>query len=182
MIPRRTFVTGAAATALLAAGHRGIASPAPSFTFPSIAGGTLNTADWRGRPVLVVNTASLCGYTPQLAGLQALHEALGPRGLVVLAVPSNSFAQEYSSAERVKEFCTIQYGITLPMTDIVPVRGSRAHPFYRWMQQAHGFVPKWNFNKVLLDGTGRPVKTWGARTKPQSNAIRAAVTPLLTDA
>lgn len=153
--------------------------PAPRFRFPSIDGGTIDTADWRGRPILVVNTASLCGFTQQLADLQALHETYESRGLVVLAVPSDSFAQEYDDAKRVKEFCTIQFGITLPMTDILPVKGPQAHPFYRWLKETRGFTPRWNFNKVLLDGEGQVVETWGSMTKPQSSSIVGAFTPLL---
>lgn len=155
------------------------AGPAPEFQFPSIDGGVLNSADWRGRPVLVINTASLCGFTPQLEGMQALHEAWGPRGLVVLAVPSDDFAQELDDAEKVKEFCTLQYGITLPMTDILHVRSGDLHPFYRWLKDVHGFQPAWNFNKVLLDGQGQLVATWGAMTKPQAAAITDAIQPLL---
>ncbi len=155
------------------------AGPAPAFSFPSIDGGMLDTAEWRGKPVLVVNTASLCGFTGQLADLQALHDTYGPRGLVVLAVPSDSFAQEYDDAKRVKEFCTIQYGITLAMTDILPVKGQQAHPFYRWLNEMRGFVPRWNFNKVLLDGDGQVVATWGSMTNPQSRNIVDAFTPLL---
>jgi len=152
---------------------------APSFRFPSIDGGTLDTADWRGQPVLVVNSASMCGFTPQLADLQTLHETYGPRGLIVLAVPSDSFAQEYDDAKQVREFCALQFGITLPMTDILPVKGPQAHPFYRWLKDSRGFVPGWNFNKVLLDGEGQVVGTWGATTGPQSAAIVDRFTPLL---
>lgn len=158
------------------------AGPAPSFTFPSIDGGTLNTADWRGRPVLVVNTASLCGFTPQLEGMQRLHDEFGPQGLVVLATPSDDFAQELDDAAKVKEFCTIQYGITLPMTDIIHVRTGDVHPFYRWVRETSGHVPGWNFNKVLLGPDGRVVGSWGSMTKPESDAIRAAFTPLLPGA
>lgn len=177
---RRDFSLSAAAilSGLIPAGLRA-APAAPSFRFPSIDGGTLDTADWRGQPVLVVNTASLCGFSGQLGDLQALHETYGPRGLVVLAVPSDSFAQEYDAAEQVKEFCTLQFGLTLPMTDILPVRGAQAHPFYRWLKEAHGFSPGWNFNKVLLDGAGQFVGAWGAPAKPHSKAITAAFLPLL---
>lgn len=155
------------------------AAVAPSFSFPSIDGGTLNTADWRGQPVLVVNTASLCGFNGQLADLQTLHETYGSRGLVVLAVPSDSFRQEYGDAKQVKKFCEMQFGITLPMTDILPVTGAQAHPFYRWLSETSGFTPRWNFNKVLLDGAGQVVGTWGAMTNPQSEAITGAFAPLL---
>ncbi|MFB2595412.1 glutathione peroxidase [Paracoccus sp. p4-l81] len=173
---RRLFValTLAALTAAPA-----IAADAPSFTFPSIDGGTLNTADWRGQPVLVVNTASMCGFTGQLEDMQALHDSLGPRGLVVLAVPSNSFDQEYDDAKRVKEFCTIKFGITLPMADITPVKGADAHPFYRWLRDTQGFEPSWNFNKVLLDPNGVVVGTWGSMTKPGARAITDKLAPWL---
>ena len=130
-----------------------------TFRFESIDGGSYDLADWRGRPVLVVNTASLCGYTPQYDELQALHEEYGPRGLVVLAVPSDDFRQELSSDEAVAEFCEVNFNLTLPMTTITSVRGSGAHPFYRWLRDTHGFEPGWNFNKVLLDGEGQLVQT-----------------------
>ena len=90
-------------------------------TFPSIDGGTLSIEDWRGTPVLVVNTASLCGFTPQYEGLQALYDAYRDKGLVVLAVPSDDFNQELDSADAVKDFCEITFGLDLPMTDITPV-------------------------------------------------------------
>ncbi|MEZ5882970.1 MAG: glutathione peroxidase [Paracoccaceae bacterium] len=177
---RRQFSLSAAAGLLSLTQTRARAAElAPAFSFPSIDGGTLDTADWRGRPVLVVNTASLCGFSGQLADLQALHETHGPRGLVVLAVPSDSFAQEYDDARQVKEFCTLQFGITLPMTDILPVKGPQAHPFYRWLAETRDFTPGWNFNKVLLDGEGQVVGTWGALTNPQSGAITGAFAPLL---
>ena len=173
---RRQFLAASAMAALAPALP---SAAATGFDFPSIDGGTLSTADWAGRPVLVVNTASLCAFTPQYAGLQALHDALGPRGLVVLAVPSDDFAQELGSDAEVAAFCDLQFGLTLPMTTILPVRGPGAHPFYRWMATAHGFVPQWNFNKVLLDGAGRPVGTWGSQSDPTGGPIRAAIEGLL---
>lgn len=182
---RRLLLAALASASAVLAGlgprpARAAGEPAPSFTFPSIDGGVLDTAAWRGRPVLVVNTASLCGFAPQLEGMQALHEAYEGRGLVVLAVPSDDFAQELDGAQKVKEYCTIKYGITLPMTDILTVTGPQAHPFYAWLRQTRGFVPRWNFNKVLLGPDGRVVETWGATTGPRSKAIAEAFTPLLT--
>ena len=147
-------------------------------TFPSIDGGTLSIEDWRGRPVLVVNTASLCGYTPQYDDLQALHERYEDRGLVVLAVPSNDFRQELATGEEVKEFCEMNFGLTLPMTDITPVRGADAHPFYAALR-AEGFVPRWNFNKVLIGPDGELVETWGSRTAPGDREITDRIEPLL---
>jgi len=155
------------------------AEPAPSFTFPSIEGDTIDLAAYRGHPVLVVNTASLCGFTPQLEGLQALYKEYAPKGLIVLAVPSDDFKQELDSGKEVSEFCTVTYGITFPMTDITPVLGEEAHPFYKWLKETRGFVPRWNFNKVLLDGEGQVVETWGSMTTPDSSAIRRAFEPLL---
>jgi len=145
------------------------------FSFDSIDGGRYDMADWRGRPVLVVNTASLCAYTGQYDELQALHEAYGPRGLVVLAVPSDDFRQELASDAAVAEFCALNFDLTLPMTVITPVRGAGAHPFYRWLAETHGFVPTWNFNKVLLDGDGRVVDTFGSNARPTGPRIRAAI-------
>lgn len=155
------------------------ADPAPGFTFASIDGGTLDLSDWRGRPVLVVNTASLCAFTPQLEGLQALHDAYADRGLVVLAVPSDSFAQELGTGAEVAEFCELTYGLTLPMTDITPVTGAGAHPFYRWLADAHGVRPEWNFAKVLIGPDGAFVQAWGPTTRPGSAAITRAVEALL---
>jgi glutathione peroxidase len=156
-----------------------LAAAAPAFRFDGIDGGTLDTSDWRGRPVLVVNTASLCGFTPQYDALQALQDRYGPRGLVVLAVPSDDFAQELKDDAAVKEFCALTFDLTLPMTRITHVRGAGAHPFYRWMAEEHGFTPGWNFNKVLLGPDGLPRGTWGAPVTPLSAAITGAVEAVL---
>lgn len=149
------------------------------FTFTSIDGGKIDLDAWRGSPVLVVNTASLCGYTPQYEDLQALQDAYGPRGLKVLAVPSNDFAQELDSEAEVKAFCDANFGLTLPMTTITPVTGATAHPFYAWVKAQSGFEPGWNFNKVLLDGQGQVVETWGSGPKPTGAAITKRIETLL---
>lgn len=147
--------------------------------FDSIDGGTLRLSDWPGQPVLVVNTASQCGFTGQYADLQRLHDQYGPRGLVVLAVPSDDFRQELDSAAAVKEFCDVNFGLTLPMSDITSVRGADAHPFYAEVRRASGFVPGWNFNKVLIGPDGAVLGTWGAATKPGAGRIRKAFEPYL---
>ncbi len=157
-------------TLLIGLGSHLNASPVAG-TFDSIDGGTLSVEAWRGQPVLVVNTASRCGFTGQYDGLQALYDRYRDRGLVVLAVPSNDFRQELESAEAVKEFCALNFDLDLPMTDITAVRGADAHPFYRSVRAETGFVPRWNFNKVLVGPDGEVVKTWGARTKPEAPAI-----------
>jgi glutathione peroxidase len=174
---RRSLI--AALTALPLAGLARPVAAQGAFRFDSIDGGTYDMADWRGRPVMVVNTASLCGYTPQYDELQTLHEEYGPRGLVVLAVPSNDFRQELASDDAVAEFCEVNFNLTLPMTTITPVRGANAHPFYRWLREAHGFEPGWNFNKVLLDGEGRLVGTFGSNTRPTSRRILREVEALI---
>ena len=156
-----------------------LAAAPDAVTFASIDGGTLSLDDWAGQPVLVVNTASMCGYTPQFTALQELYDTYRDRGLVVLAVPSDDFNQELSSASEVKDFCELQYGIDLPMTDITHVRGDEAHPFYREVAAKAGFAPGWNFNKILLDGQRNVVGTWGSPVGPMSEAITGPVEALL---
>lgn len=157
-----------------------LAQAAPrDVVFSNIDGGEHRFSQWAGQPVLVVNTASQCGFTGQYDGLQALHDRYKARGLVVLAVPSDDFNQELASAAEVKEFCEVSFGLDLPMTDITPVRGGAAHPFYRAIKAETGFEPRWNFNKVLIGPDGRVMGTWGAPVKPLSAAIVGAIEPLL---
>lgn len=159
-----------------------LASPAQAVNleaeFSNIDGGTHRLADWSGNPILVVNTASLCGFTPQYRALQKLHDRFSDRGLVVLAVPSNNFAQELADNEAVKEFCEVNYDLTLPMTGITNVKGPDAHPFYQSLK-AKGFEPRWNFNKVLIGPQGELVATFGSRVNPTSRQITDEVERLL---
>ncbi|ABG30299.1 glutathione peroxidase [Roseobacter denitrificans] len=150
--------------------------------FASIDGGFVDMADWAGQPVLVVNTASQCGFTGQYAGLQELYDTYRAAGLVVFAVPSDDFNQELGSAEEVKEFCEMNFGLDLPMADITRIRGKNAHPFYQDVRAETGFVPRWNFNKVLIGPDGEIVDTWGSQTKPMSREITDAVETLLDQA
>lgn len=165
------LLSGIMAVGLTMAAHAG----GLTGTFASIDGGTLSVEDRRGRPVLLVNTASRCGFTDQYGGLQRLQDRYEDQGLVVLAVPSDDFRQELSSAEEVKEFCTLNYNITLPMTDITSVRGTGAHPLYKAIREETGFEPRWNFNKVLIGPDGDVLATWGSGTKPMSQQIRRNV-------
>lgn len=153
------------------------ADPAPSFTFPAIDGGTYDTAQWRGKPVLVVNTASMCGFTPQYEDLQALSDLYGDRA-VILAVPSDDFNQELASDVEVKDFCALNYNLTLPMTTIQHVAKGDVLPFYAWVKESTGFVPGWNFNKILLGPDGQIVGTWGAPAKPMGK-IKDAIDSLI---
>jgi glutathione peroxidase len=147
--------------------------------FDNIDGGELTLSQWSGQPVLVVNTASRCGYTKQYSQLQDLYDRYRDEGLVVLAVPSNDFKQELADEGKVKEFCETQFGLDLPMTGITHVKGKAAHPFFRSLKTEVGFVPRWNFNKVLIGPDGTVVKTYGSRTKPLSGAITREVEALL---
>ena len=150
-----------------------------SGTFPSIDGGTISIEDWRGRPVLVTNTASRCGYTHQYDELQALYDQYRDSGLIVLAVPSQDFRQELATAEEVKDFCEVNFNLDIPMTDITSVRGSNAHPFYIALREQAGFVPRWNFNKVLIGPDGEFVRSWGSGVKPNSPKLVKEIEALL---
>ena len=148
------------------------------FTFGSIDGGTYDTRDWAGRPVLVVNTASFCGFTPQYTGLEDLWRAYKDQGLVVLGVPSNDFgAQEPKSNLEVKQFCQGAYNVTFPLASKTKVRGKQAHAFYRWVHETtEGEAsPRWNFHKLLIGKDGR-LENWFASNKaPGSAVVRGAI-------
>jgi glutathione peroxidase len=152
---------------------------AAPWSFPAIRGGDIASADVAGRAVLLVNTASLCGYTHQYGGMQALHDRYKDRGLVVLAVPSDDFKQEKPSDGEVAAFCEANFGLTLPMTAISRVTGPEAHPLYQWLQETAGFIPEWNFNKVLFDRQGRVAATFGSEDEPLGGEIEQAVERVL---
>ncbi|WP_146346364.1 glutathione peroxidase [Falsiphaeobacter marinintestinus] len=160
--------------ALIVAGHMARAGGLTG-TFASIDGGTLSVEDWRGQPVLIVNTASQCGFTPQYEGLQEVWDTYRDQGLVVLAVPSDDFNQELSSAAKVKEFCELTYGLDFPMTDITHVKGRKAHPFFQQVKAETGFEPAWNFNKILVGRDGAVVATFGSVARPNSQKVLSAI-------
>jgi glutathione peroxidase len=150
------------------------AAVAWDFTFDGIEGEPIALADHRGKTLLVVNTASFCGFTGQYAGLRKLHETYGPQGLVVIGVPSGDFRQEKDSNEAVKQFCEVEFGIDFPLAAITRVTGREAHPFYRWAANAAA-PPRWNFHKYLVGRDGRIAGSWGATTAPESSVIRTAI-------
>jgi glutathione peroxidase len=152
---------------------------ASNFEFENIDGGVLNLQEFRGSPILIVNTASRCGFTNQYEGLQNLHEKYSEQGLVVISVPSNDFNQELRTDAAVQDFCEINYNISLPMTTITSVKGGEAHPFFQWMRKEYGFIPRWNFYKVLLDAEGNLVETYTSITKPTSSKITSKIEKLL---
>ncbi|WP_299367118.1 glutathione peroxidase [uncultured Tateyamaria sp.] len=148
-------------------------------SLPSIDGGDLRLSEMAGQPILIVNTASQCAFTDQYRDLQALYDQYRDDGLVVIAVPSDDFRQELDDAEAVRAFCEMTYGIDMPMTDILSVKGAGAHPLYLQIKAQSGFVPRWNFNKVLIAPDGTVAATWGSRTAPMSRDIRRAVEAML---
>ena len=149
------------------------------FKFESIDGGYINLGDFKGRPILITNTASNCGFTRQYNELQKLHNEFSDSGLVVLAIPSQDFFQEFSENDKVKEFCEINFSLTIPMTTLTKVKGVDAHPFFKWLAVQHNFKPVWNFNKVLLDKNGRFVDSFGSFVKPNSKKIKTRILDLL---
>ena len=152
------------------------------FSFTSIEGENLPLANFKGKVMLIVNTASMCGFTSQYRGLQALWDSYRARGLVVLGVPSDDFGgQELDYAKQIKEFCTLNYGIDFPMADIVRVKGPNAHPYYKWVADAHGglAVPRWNFHKHLVDVDGELVDWFVSTTSPSSPKLRQAIEKIL---
>lgn len=164
MLNRRTMlsVTGAAlAGVALRPAQAATMSriTAYAFTFPALSGGDILLSSYAGHPILVVNTASLCGYTPQYGGLQALWSRYRDKGLVVLGVPSNDFGgQEPGGAADIVKTAHSDYHVTFPLTAKVTVKGAEAHPFYRWAAQERPLeAPRWNFHKYLVsrDGTLR---------------------------
>ncbi len=171
--------------ALIFAVTMGIAMPshaapksAYDFEFVSIDGTTLKLADYRGHPVLVVNTASFCGYTPQYKGLQALWSRYRDKGFVVIGVPSNDFgAQEPKGEAAIKEFCELNYDVDFPLTKKQVVKGAAAHPFYRWAVEVGGAAaePKWNFHKLLIGPDGALIKAFPSSVEPMSAEVTAAV-------
>lgn len=147
----------------------------PYTTFESIDGGIIDTNDWRGKPYLIVNTASKCGFTRQYAPLQKLYDRFHDQGLQMIAVPSDDFNQELDTDQEVKAFCELTYGIDMPMSVTTSVKGDKAHPFFKSLKEEAGFVPSWNFNKILIDADGELVQTWGSTTNPMSAKIISAV-------
>jgi len=151
---------------------------AHDFTFSGIDNKPIDMKQYKGHPVLVVNVASFCGFTPQYTELQKLHETYGPKGLVVLGVPSNDFgAQEPKTEAEIAKFCETNYGVTFPMTAKQKVVGMDAHGLYQWIggEVGEGALPKWNFHKYLIDKDGKLAGSWPSKVGPLSPEITGAV-------
>ena len=166
----------AGATVLVAA------SPAPKsafeFNMTTIDGKPMPFSQYKGKVLLVVNTASMCGYTPQYEGLQALQDKYKAQGFTVIGVPSGDFDQELESDKEIKTFCESKFGIKFPMSTKSVVTGDKATPFYRWAAMTLGpdKVPKWNFHKYLVGRDGKLIAAFPSKVTPGSPELTAALT------
>ena len=143
------------------------------FKINSINGEIIDFKDYKGKVVLIVNTASYCGFTKQYTELQELWDLYKDKGLIVLAIPSNSFNQEKNSNEEIKNFCKVNFNISFPISSITDVKGNNAHEIFKWAKKNYGksAVPKWNFHKILINKEGKIEDTFSSFTKPMSKKI-----------
>ena len=141
------------------------------FSFEDIDGNQVNLEKFDGKPILIVNTASRCGFTPQYADLQNLFLNYKNSDLTIIATTSNSFNQEYLDTEDIKQICLVNYGVGFVTSSPMDVKGSNVHPIYAWIENEYSEKPKWNFYKYLFDRNGRLIKSWSSMTKPDSSKI-----------
>jgi glutathione peroxidase len=182
---RRDLIVGAgAALAALVGGLRMAEAQRMSawqFGFDGIEGGRLELGRFRGRPVLVVNTASRCGFTKQYAGLQQVWTRYQPRGLTIIGVPSNDFGgQEPGTNEDIQAFCSKDFGVTFPLAGRTTVSGANAHPFYAWAARERPTeTPRWNFHKYLIGRDGQIAAVFPTSTEPTDNRVILAIEKVL---
>jgi glutathione peroxidase len=190
MISRRTMITGTLAAMTVPMSTRALADAAVSritayaFSFPGLKDGDVRLADYSGRPLLVVNTASLCGYTPQYAGLQQIWSEFQGRGFGMIGVPCNDFGgQEPGGAADISETAHHQYAVTFPITAKAVVTGAAAHPFYKWAADARPRdVPKWNFHKYMIGRDGQIAEVFPSAVDPTDTRIKTAIARALAAA
>ena len=139
----------------------------------SINGEIIKLKDYRDKVILLVNTASYCGFTKQYENLQELWDKYKSKGLIVLGVPSDSFNQEKKTNSEVKEFCEVNFEINFPLTTITEVRGSDAHEIFKWAENNYGksAIPKWNFHKIIVGKDGKVADTFSSITRPSSKTV-----------
>lgn len=190
MIDRRTILTAALAVAAGPVATRAARAQAAmsritayAFSFRSLDGGDISLAEYTGRPLLIVNTASLCGYTPQYAGLQELWTEFHGRGLMIIGVPSNDFGgQEPGGSSEIAETAQHQYGVTFPIAAKAVVNGPEAHPFYKWAAAARPKdVPRWNFHKYLIGHDGYIADVFPSAVEPSDTRVKTAIARALTE-
>ncbi len=151
------------------------------FKINSITGEIIDLNNYKDKVVLIVNTASYCGFTKQYTELQTLWDKYKSKGLIVLGIPSNSFNQEKNSNSEVKEFCEVNFDIDFPLTSITDVKGENAHEIYQWAKENYGksAVPKWNFYKILINRQGKIEDTFSSLTNPMSKKITNIIEKIL---
>jgi glutathione peroxidase len=190
MIDRRTIMMAALAAIAAPASARIAAAQTPvslitacGFSFLALDGGDIRLADFAGRPFIVVNTASLCGYTPQYAGLQELWTQFHGRGLMIIGVPSNDFGgQEPGGSKEIAQTAQHQYGVTFPIAAKTVVKGANAHPFYKWAAEARPKeLPRWNFHKYLIGRDGYIADAFAESIEPTDTRIKTAIARSLAD-
>ena len=151
------------------------------FKIESITGETIDFNEYKNKVILIVNTASYCGFTKQYTDLQELWDKYKSRGLIVLGVPSNSFNQEKNKNSEVKEFCQVNFNINFPLSAITEVKGDNAHDLFKWAKNNHGksAIPKWNFHKILINKEGKIEDTFTSFTNPMSKKIVSKIENIL---
>ena len=151
------------------------------FNIESISGEIIDFKKYKNQAVLIVNTASYCGFTKQYEDLQKLWDIYKSRGLVVIGVPSNSFNQEKKIDKDVKKFCEVNFDINFPLTTITDVKGDKAHEIFIWAKKNHGksAIPKWNFHKILINKEGKIEDTFNSFTNPMSKKITTKIEEIL---
>ena len=151
------------------------------FKIEGITGEIIDLSTYKNKVILIVNTASYCGFTKQYDDLQKLWDKYKSKGLIVLGVPSNSFNQEKDDNKEIKEFCEVNFNIDFPMTALNEVKGDEAHEIFKWAKDNHGksAVPKWNFHKILINKEGKVEDTYASFTKPLSKKIINKIESLL---
>ena len=151
------------------------------FEIKSTSGQIINFKEFQNKVVLLVNTASYCGFTKQYSDLQALWDKYKSNGLIVLGIPSNSFNQEKSDDSEVKKFCEVNFNINFPLSTITEVKGKNAHEIYKWAKKNYGnsAIPKWNFYKILINKEGKIQNTFNSFTNPMSKKIITEIEKIL---
>ena len=151
------------------------------FKIESITGETIDFNEYKNKVILIVNTASYCGFTKQYTDLQELWDKYKSRGLIVLGVPSNSFNQEKINNSEVKEFCKVNFNINFPLSAITEVKGDNAHDLFKWAKNNHGksAIPKWNFHKILINKEGKVEDTFTSFTNPMSKKLVGKIENIL---
>jgi glutathione peroxidase len=151
------------------------------FKIESITGETIDFNEYKNKVILIVNTASYCGFTKQYTDLQELWDKYKSRGLIVLGVPSNSFNQEKNKNSEVKEFCKVNFDINFPLSTITEVKGDKAHDLFKWAKNNHGksAIPKWNFHKILINKEGKVEDTFSSFTNPMSKKLVSKIENIL---